>query len=129
MKEKEFVCGYNHCLHSGEKVKESEAVMVGKKRYHMDCAELKQKIDECVNLYMENIEDKTQYPMAVRIINSLVFNNGIPVDYVLKKINSSGTYYKDKPAYVLYGIRKIFYKTEFPPCEPAVMYVHTKTRH
>ena len=53
MADKEYVCGYNHCLHHGEKVKSSESVVVGKKHYHWDCAETKQKIKECVDLYME----------------------------------------------------------------------------
>ena len=83
MADKEYVCAYKHCLHHGEKVKSSESVVVGKKRYHWDCAETKQKIKECVDLYMEYIEDKTQYPMAVRIINNLVFKNMIPVDFIL----------------------------------------------
>ena len=101
MADKEYVCGYNHCLHHGEKVKSSESVVVGKKHYHWDCAETKQKIKECVDLYMEYIEDKTQYPMAVRIINNLVFKSMIPVDFILKNITSSRRYYSDKPVYVL----------------------------
>ena len=113
MADKEYVCGYNHCLHHGEKVKSSESVVVGKKHYHWDCAETKQKIKECVDLYMEYIEDKTQYPMAVRIINNLVFKNMIPVDFILKNITSSRRYYSDKPVYVLYGLRKLFWEKEF----------------
>lgn len=114
MADKEYVCGYNnHCLHHGEKVKASESVVVGKKHYHWDCAETKQKIKECVDLYMEYIEDKTQYPMAVRIINNLVFKSMIPVDFILKNITSSRRYYSDKPVYVLYGLRKLFWEKEF----------------
>lgn len=113
MEDKEYICGYNHCLHKGEKVTASEAVLVGKKHYHFDCAEIKYKINECVNTYMEGVEDKTQYPIVVRIVNNLVFRNGIPVDYVLKNITYSKEYYFNKPVYVLYGIRKLFWEKEF----------------
>lgn len=113
MADKEFVCGYNHCLHHGEKVKSSEAVVIGKKHYHWDCAETKQKISECVNLYIECIGDKTQYPVAFRIINNLVFKSKVPVDFILKNISTSQKYYSTKPVQILYGLRKLFWEKEF----------------
>lgn len=111
--EKEYTCVYSHCLHHGEKVKASESVVISKKHYHWDCAELKQKINECANLYIEHGGDKTLYPAAIKIINNLVFSNKVPVDYIFKHINASGDYYKNKPVYILYGLRKLFYEYEF----------------
>ena len=75
MAEKEYVCAYKYCLHHGEKVKASESVVINKKHYHWDCAGMKQEIQDCVDSYMECIEDKTQYPIAIRTINTLVFKN------------------------------------------------------
>ena len=113
MADKEYVCGYNHCLHHGEKVKSSESVIVGKKHYHWDCAQTKQEIKECIDLYMECVEDKTQYPVVVRIINNLVFKNEVPIEFIYKNISSSKRYYSNKPIHVLYGIRKLFWEKEF----------------
>ena len=113
MADREYVCGYNHCLHHGEKVKASESVVIGKKHYHWDCAETKQKIKECVDLYMTYIEDKSQYPIVVRTINTLVFKNSVPVDFILRNIKSSEKYYSDKPVQILYGLRKLFWEREF----------------
>lgn len=113
MAEKEYVCGYSRCLHNGEKVKQSESVVIGRKHYHWDCAATRQTIQECVSLYMENIEDKTQYPVVTRIINTLVFKNKIPVDFILNNIRKSQLYYADKPVHVLYGLRKLFWEKEF----------------
>lgn len=113
MADKEYVCGYNHCLHHGKKVKASEAVVVGDKHYHWDCMETKQKIKECVDTYMQNIDDKTKYPVVTKVINNLVFKNGVPVDFVLKNISSSKSYYLNKPVYTLYGIRKLFWEKGF----------------
>ena len=114
MADKEYVCAYkNHCLHHGEKVKASEAVVIGDKRYHWDCAETKQKLKECVDLYMSYIEDKTQYPIVVRTINNLVFKDGVPIDFIFERINGSKSYYANKPVLVLYGLRKLFWEKEF----------------
>ena len=63
--------------------------------------------------YMEYIEDKTQFPIATKIINTLVFKNKVPTEYILKNIESSKNYYKNKPTHVLYGIRKLFWEKEF----------------
>lgn len=113
MAEREYVCCYSHCLHNGEKVKQSESVIVGKKHYHLDCAATKQTIKECVDLYMEYIEDKSQYPVATKIINNLVFKSKVPSDFILNNIKHSQRYYSDKPVYVLYGLRKLFWEKEF----------------
>lgn len=113
MADKEYVCAYKYCLHHGEKVKSSESVVINKRHYHWDCAAMKQEIKDCVDIYMECIEDKTQYPIAVRTINTLVFKNKIPVDFILKNIKSSKNYYSDKPVQILYGLRKLFWEKEF----------------
>lgn len=112
MAEKEYVCAYNKCLHHGEKVKASDSVVLNKKHYHWDCAAIKQEIQDCVNTYMDLIEDKTQYPSVCRIINTMVFKNNIPTDFIKKKIEFSKMYYASKPVYFLYGIRKIFWEQE-----------------
>ena len=93
-------------------MKASESVVIGKKHYHWDCAETKQKVKECIDLYIERVNDKSRYPIATKIINNLVFSSEVPIDFILKKINSSGNYYADKPAYVLYGLKKLFWEKE-----------------
>ena len=113
MTDKEHICAYKYCLHYGQKVKTSESVVVSKKYYHWDCAGLKNEIQDCINTYMSYIDDKTQYPIVVKIINNLVFKNKVPVEFVRKKIESSRIYYSNKPVYVLYGIRKMFWEKEF----------------
>lgn len=112
MADKEYVCAYNHCLHHGEKVKSSESVVISKRHYHWDCAALKQGIKECVDAYMEYIDDKTQFPIAYRAINTLVFKSQVPPEYILKNIRSSKQYYKVKPIKILYGLRRLFWEKE-----------------
>ena len=111
--EKEYVCAYKYCLHHGQKVKSSESVVINKKHYHWDCAVTKQEIKDCVDEYMNYIEDKTKYPIVTRIINTLVFKNRVPTDFILKNIKLSKQYYIGKPVQILYGLKKLFWEKEF----------------
>lgn len=113
MTDKEHTCAYKFCLHHGQKVKTSESVVINKKHYHWDCAAIKQEIRECADTYMEYTEDKTQYPVVMRIINTLVFKNKVPVEFILKNIKYSKSYYSDKPVQILYGLRKLFWEREY----------------
>ena len=100
--EKEYICAYKYCLHHGDRVKDSESVVINRKHYHWDCAGMKQEITDCV-----------KYPIAYRAINTMVFKNRVPIEYIRKNIESSKLYYSQKPVQVLYGIRKLFYEQEF----------------
>ena len=112
MADKEYVCAYKHCLHHGERVKSSESVVINKKHYHWDCAGMKQEIRDCTNLYVSYIDDKSQFPMVMRIINTLVYKNKVPISFIENNIKHSKQYYKDKPVQVLYGIRTLFWEKE-----------------
>lgn len=57
---------------------------------------------------MTYIEDQTQFPAVMRIINTLVFKSKVPVEFILRNIKSSKRYYSDKPVQILYGLRKLF---------------------
>lgn len=113
MTDKQYVCAYKYCLHHGEKVSSADSVVIARKHYHFDCADIKQQIKDCVDLYMSYIEDKTQYPIATRILNTLVHKNRVPIEYIRKRIENSREYYADKPVYILYGLKKLFWTHEF----------------
>ena len=113
MADKEYVCAYKHCLHHGEKVSSLESVVISKKHYHWDCAERKQEIQECAELYMAIIGDKKQYPVILRTLNTLVYKYRVPIEYIIKQVETSSGYYKDKPVYALYGLRTLFWTREF----------------
>lgn len=74
---------------------------------------MKQEIKDCVDAYMDCIEDKTQFPIACRAINTMVFKNKVPIEFIRKNIESSKLYYSTKPVQILYGLRKLFYEKEF----------------
>lgn len=112
MAQKQYMCAYKYCLHPDQPISSEESVIIGKKHYHWDCASLKNEIQDCAQLYVSYIEDKSKYPIVIKIISTMVFKNLVPIDYIKNKIEYSRLYYKGKPVYALYGIRKLFWEKE-----------------
>lgn len=82
MAEKTYVCGYKHCqIH--EKIPASEAVTVGNRRYHKECVEMRDKINEIKDLYINNIDKNISYPELVGVINRIIFNKNTDINYML----------------------------------------------
>lgn len=110
MKERKYKCGYNHCLHQSEKVLASDAILLGDKRYHADCAEIKRRIQDCASLFLSYDREKSEYPIVLRALNTLVFKYRVPVDFILNNIATSENYYRDKSPQILYGIKKLYWE-------------------
>lgn len=88
-------------------------MVINKKHYHKDCADIKTQISECAKIYADKCcEDCDRYPMAYNVIAVMVHKFLVPIDFIKKKLESDSGYYKDKPVYVLYGLRKIFWEKE-----------------
>jgi hypothetical protein len=83
MADKTYVCGYTHCLHKGEKVSEQDSVIVGKRRFHKDCAQMKEYIDEIKDLYFDYIDKDADYKVVLSVINNMIFKKGIDPEYFL----------------------------------------------
>lgn len=81
--ERLYVCGYTHCLHPNEKATESEMVLVGKKRFHKDCAEIREYIEEMKTLYFDNIDDKANYVEVISVLNNIIFKKGVDPRYMI----------------------------------------------
>lgn len=105
MIEKTYVCGYNHCLTPNDKVLASESVMVGKRRYHKECAELHARIERIKRIYFDYIDSKSDYVQVVGVINNLIFTKGNSVDYVEFAMKYTLVYgNKIKSPYILHTI-------------------------
>lgn len=112
MSEKQYACGYKHCLHPDSKVSSLESVKVGNRHFHWDCAMMNQEIKECIGIYMGYKDDKSLYPIVTKIINILVFKNRIPTDFIKENLKTHSFYYQEKPVQILYGLRKVFWEKE-----------------
>lgn len=107
MADKEYICAYKHCLHHGEKVKSSEAVIVGKKYYHWDCAAMRQELDAMKQTYLEQIDSNTSYPLLSKVINDLIFKYKLDPDYVKFAIDYYAKFHiKIKSPFTLLYLRR-----------------------
>lgn len=107
MANKEYVCGYKHCLKLYEKIPASEAVIVGKHRYHKECAEIHAKIENIKRIYFDYIDNKSDYVQVVGVINNLIFTKSYTVDYIEFTMKYVTVYCgKIRSPYVLHTIVK-----------------------
>lgn len=107
MAEREYVCSYSHCLHNGEKVKQSESVVVGRKHYHWDCAATKQELEDIRNTYIEKIDEDASFPILSKVLNDLVFKYDIDIDFLKFAVNYYADYkVKVKSPFTLLYLRK-----------------------
>lgn len=76
------MCGYSHCLHKGEKVIDEDSVVVGKRRFHKDCAETRDYIEILKKLYFDYVENP-KYVEVVGVINNIIFKKGVDPRYMI----------------------------------------------
>jgi hypothetical protein len=106
MEEKVYVCGYNHCQIK-EKIPASEAVVVGKRRYHKECAEIHSKIEDIKRIYFDYIDNNSDYVQVVGVINNLIFAKFYSVDFIEFAVKYTVIYGgKIKSPYALHKIVK-----------------------
>lgn len=80
---KYYKCQYAHCIHPNEKVSEEDIVIVGHKRFHKDCAELRAKIERIKNIYFKTINNSSnEYVQVLAVINNLVFKKGYSPEFI-----------------------------------------------
>ena len=107
MGEKSYVCGYKHCVHKGEKVLESEAIIIGKKRYHKDCVKLSETIKLIKDTYLERMDSETNPVQLLSVINTMVFKKGVDADYILFALEDTcNKGFKFKAPYTMYYFEK-----------------------
>lgn len=112
MADMKHVCAYKHCIHHGEEVKRPNAVVINKKWYHKDCADMLKTIKKLTYMYTDYFDDTSRYPMAYHIITILATKNKVPLDYIYKMIKGHKKYYSERSVYALYGIRNMFWEKE-----------------
>ena len=83
MAERLYKCGYAHCQHDEEKAPLSEMTRIGKRYWHKDCAEIKDKIDIAKKYYFDYIDDKNEYKVVVGVLNNIIFKKHYSPDLVI----------------------------------------------
>lgn len=77
-----YKCQYKHCSHPEDLMLKEDAVLIGTKRYHKDCAQIHDTIERAKRVFFDNIKPDSDYVQTVGVINNLVFKKGYSADYV-----------------------------------------------
>ena len=82
MEEKLYKCAYTHCLHGGEPVSASAAIVEKGKKYHWDCLDMKHQLAEIRKIYLQKIDQHADFRVLGKVLNDLVFKYEIEVDFI-----------------------------------------------
>ena len=78
-----YKCRYKHCQHESYEISQDEAVRIGTRYFHKDCAETYQNIEEIKRLYYEKISNTVVMAQLVKAVNSVVFDKHVDSAFVL----------------------------------------------
>lgn len=84
--EKFYKCGFKHCKHDSD-VFQDEAIKVGNRYMHEDCAIISDNISKIRDTYYEKVSNTVVVKQLVSVINSLVFTKNIDSSYLLFAMN------------------------------------------
>lgn len=77
-----YTCGFKYCRHDTNEVKKEEAVKVGNRYLHVDCAETKEYIMKTKELYCEEISSTVVMKLLVSVINQIVIKKKVDAKYL-----------------------------------------------
>lgn len=89
--EKTYKCAFKHCKHEDENIPQFEAIKVGGRYMHEDCAKISENIAKIRDIYYEKISNTVVVKQLVSVINTLVFKKNIDSEYLLFALNYAVT--------------------------------------
>ena len=77
-------CRYTHCKHKDDLRPPDEMVQGGRGTYyHPDCAEERDTINQIVDYYCNNVDDRVTISQLRSVINNIIFKKGVPAKELL----------------------------------------------
>jgi len=87
MKEKTYKCSFKHCQHESCELSQGEAVKIGNRYMHKDCAETSGNLTKIRDLYYEKISKTVVMSQLINTINNIVFKKNVDSGYLLFALN------------------------------------------
>lgn len=79
-------CAWTHCKYNKNITDGQETVKIGNRNYHKECACEKENINNCITLFIEQINEQIVISKLRSIINTLIYKQGYSSEYVLYSI-------------------------------------------
>lgn len=86
-KKQVYKCGFKHCQHESCEVLQDEAVKVGGRYMHKDCAKISNNMTKVRDIYYEEISKTVVVKQLVSVINNLVLKKNVDSSYLLFALN------------------------------------------
>ena len=79
---KGYKCAYKHCVHPDELIPKEEVVQIGTRRYHKDCAYIRDSIERSKRIIFDVILPRADYVETIGVLNVLIFNKKFSPDFI-----------------------------------------------
>jgi hypothetical protein len=97
---KTYKCAFKHCKYSPCEIPQGEAVKMGTRYMHMECAKTSVYIQKTKDLYYRKISKTVVMSQLMNVINNIVINKDVDAEYlyfalyyaILNKINIRSPY-------------------------------------
>lgn len=86
---KTYKCAFRHCSHESCEVLQDEAVKLGNRYFHVDCANTYRNINEIKVLYNEKVSNTVVMPQLTSVINNIIFKKHVDSEYLLFALKSA----------------------------------------
>ena len=80
---KTYKCAFRHCSHESCEVLQDEAVKLGNRYFHEDCANTYKNINAIKVLYYEKVSNTVVMPQLTSVINNIIFKKHVDSGYLL----------------------------------------------
>lgn len=72
-----YKCAFPHCQHSSCEIPRDEAVKVGARYMHKDCATVSEYMQKTVDLYYEQVSNTVVIKMLRSVLNNIIFKKKV----------------------------------------------------
>ena len=86
---KTYKCAFRHCSHESCEVLQDEAVKLGNRYFHEDCADTYKNINAIKVLYYEKVSNTVVMPQLSSVINNIIFKKHVDSEYLLFALKSA----------------------------------------
>lgn len=83
IKKKMCKCAFKHCSHKSCEVSQDEAVKIGNRYFHKDCADIRNNIEQIKSLYYEKVSNTVVISQLLSVVNNIIFKKKMDSAYLL----------------------------------------------
>lgn len=84
--DKEYKCAWKHCKFDNVIKEDEDYEVINGRKYHRQCNCERENINQCITLFVEQVNDQIVMTQLRSVINNLIYNQGFESEYVVFSI-------------------------------------------